>query len=97
MLGRFGRHLNQLEYIRDLVRELVARELKLRYKRSILGVVWAILNPLSYVVRGYRSSFLEHRVPDLSEILILAGFSVAAFVLGGLLFRNTKREFIDVL
>lgn len=50
MLGRFGRHLNQLEYIRDLVRELVARELKLRYKRSILGVVWAILNPLSYVL-----------------------------------------------
>lgn len=55
------------------------------------------LNPLSYVVRGYRACFLEHRVPDLGEILILAGFSMAAFILGGLLFRNTKREFIDVL
>ena len=55
------------------------------------------LNPLSYVVRGYRASFLEHRVPDPWELLILAGFAATVFVLGGLLFRNTKREFIDVL
>ncbi len=55
------------------------------------------LNPLSYVVRGYRSCFLEHRIPDWNEVVILAGFSAAAFILGGLLFRNTKREFIDVL
>jgi len=55
------------------------------------------LNPLSYVVRGYRACFLEHRIPDPWELLILAGFAAAAFVLGGLLFRGTKREFIDVL
>lgn len=55
------------------------------------------LNPLSYVVRGYRASFLEHRAPDLEELLILVVFSIAAFLAGGLLFRNTKREFIDVL
>ncbi len=55
------------------------------------------LNPLSYVVRGYRACFLEHRIPDPGELLILAGFAFAAFILGGLLFRNTKREFIDVL
>jgi len=55
------------------------------------------LNPLSYVVRGYRACFLEHRVPDSGELLILSGFALAAFILGGLLFRNTKREFIDVL
>lgn len=55
------------------------------------------LNPLSYVVRGYRACFLEHRIPDSGELLILAGFALAAFVLGGLLFRSTKREFIDVL
>ena len=55
------------------------------------------LNPLSYVVRGYRACFLEHRIPDSGELLILAGFAFSAFILGGLLFRNTKREFIDVL
>lgn len=33
-------------YLRDLLRELVARELKLRYKESILGIAWSLLNPL---------------------------------------------------
>src|SRR6516164_4511461 len=36
----------RLIYIRDLVYELVLRDLKLRYKRSTLGLVWSLLNPL---------------------------------------------------
>jgi ABC-2 type transport system permease protein len=31
---------------RHLVRELVARDVKVRYKRSVLGVAWTMLNPL---------------------------------------------------
>lgn len=36
----------QLIYYRDLIRELVSRDLKLLYKRSVLGVAWTLLNPL---------------------------------------------------
>lgn len=31
---------------RHLVRELVARDVKVRYKRSVLGVAWSMLSPL---------------------------------------------------
>lgn len=31
---------------RDLVRELVARELKVRYRRSVIGFLWTMLQPL---------------------------------------------------
>lgn len=31
---------------KDLISELVGRDLKLKYRRSILGYVWSILNPL---------------------------------------------------
>jgi ABC-2 type transport system permease protein len=35
---------------RDLVRQLVARDIKVRYKRSALGVAWSMLNPLLMMV-----------------------------------------------
>lgn len=31
---------------RDLLRQLVARNIKTRYKRSVLGILWTLLNPL---------------------------------------------------
>jgi lipopolysaccharide transport system permease protein len=37
----------RLVYLRDLVRELVMMDLKIRYKRSILGIAWSLLNPLA--------------------------------------------------
>jgi len=38
--------IHRLRYYFDLLRELVARDLKLRYKRSVLGIAWSLLNPL---------------------------------------------------
>lgn len=35
---------------RHLVRELVARDIKVRYKRSVLGVAWSMLSPLLSMV-----------------------------------------------
>lgn len=41
---------SRLDYLRDLLRELVVRDIKLRYKRSVLGVVWSLLNPLAQLL-----------------------------------------------
>jgi len=35
-----------IAYLWDLLRELVVRELKIRYKRSILGLAWSLITPL---------------------------------------------------
>lgn len=45
-----GRHRRQLIYYRDLISELVKRELKILYKRSALGVAWTLINPLLQLV-----------------------------------------------
>lgn len=37
----------RLIYVRDLLLTLVGRELKLRYKRSFLGIAWSLLTPLA--------------------------------------------------
>jgi len=39
-------HLNELIRQRNLIWELTARNLKVRYRRSIFGFLWSILNPL---------------------------------------------------
>jgi lipopolysaccharide transport system permease protein len=40
----------RLIYLRDLIRELVARDMKVRYKGSALGIVWSLMNPLMQLV-----------------------------------------------
>lgn len=56
-----------------------------------------ILNPLTYVVEGYRDVLLRGQVPDWKSLGTLSFCSLLAFALGGLFFRSTKREFADVL
>ena len=40
----------RLTYYNDLVHELVLRDLKLRYRRSVLGLLWTLLNPLAQLL-----------------------------------------------
>jgi ABC-type polysaccharide/polyol phosphate export permease len=42
--------LTELWRYRELVRNLVARDLKVRYKNSVLGIAWSWLNPLLMMV-----------------------------------------------
>jgi ABC-type polysaccharide/polyol phosphate export permease len=47
MLGNpMWRNLQQLPRYRGLIQTLVARELKARYRGSVLGFVWSFINPL---------------------------------------------------
>ncbi len=48
ILRRATTHLDLrgLRHFGDLLRELVGRDLKLRYKRSLLGIAWALITPL---------------------------------------------------
>lgn len=40
----------QIVRYRNLIRELVVRDIKKKYRRSILGILWSILNPLLMMV-----------------------------------------------
>lgn len=45
-LGAVISVLRELWHYRDLLRSLVSRDLSVRYRRSALGFVWSLLNPL---------------------------------------------------
>jgi len=42
--------LREVVSYRSLLRDLVARDLKVRYKRSVLGILWTMLNPLLLMI-----------------------------------------------
>jgi len=54
-------------------------------------------NPLSYAANGYRDVLLRSVAPNTGELLWLGATAVAVFVLGGLVFRQLKPGFADVL
>ena len=44
--GAIGYRIRELIRYRELVSNLVVRDLKLKYRRSMLGAAWSLLNPL---------------------------------------------------
>lgn len=62
---------------RYLIRNLVSRDLKVRYKRSVLGFVWVMLNPLlTTVVLSVVFSFLFGRSQPNYPVFVLGGILV---------------------
>jgi lipopolysaccharide transport system permease protein len=55
------------------------------------------LNPLTAFVQAYRGGLLSHTSPALGDLAYASAFSVTVFVVGGLIFRQLKRGFADVL
>jgi lipopolysaccharide transport system permease protein len=87
--------LHRLRYDFDLLRELVARDLKLRYKRSVLGIAWSLMNPLlqllvfSFVFRY----IIPLKIPDytlflFSGILVWGWFQASLFSATGAIVDN---------
>jgi len=68
--------LRELFRFRQLIQVLVVRELKVRYKRSVLGLFWTMLNPLVLMV-VYTVVF--------STIMPTTQKNFSIFLLGGLL------------
>jgi lipopolysaccharide transport system permease protein len=60
-------------YLRDLLRELVGRDMKLRYRRSALGVGWTLLNPLAQllVLNLVFSRLLPLNIPNYPAFLFI--------------------------
>jgi lipopolysaccharide transport system permease protein len=58
---------------RDLLRELISRDIKVRYKRSIIGTLWSILNPLAQLLVLYFvfTFILPTRIPNFVAFLLI--------------------------
>ena len=72
---------------RELIRLLVQRDLSVRYKRSVLGLLWTLINPLlvSLVLWFVFIAIFSARLPDGTEFApyVLSGILLITFFIQG--------------
>jgi lipopolysaccharide transport system permease protein len=67
---------NSIKYYRDLVFVLVSKEFKLRYKSTLLGYAWSVLNPLAFALVFFVlfKKVLNIPIPNYALFLIAGLF-----------------------
>lgn len=65
--------IQALQTYRFLIRQLVSRDFKTKYKRSILGMVWSFLNPLLTMLVQYFvfSTIFKNDIPFYAAYLLI--------------------------
>lgn len=71
---KVGERLRELFAHREVLVNLTRKELKVKYKSSVLGILWSTLNPLMYLVVFFVvfNYFLRSGIPDF-HIYLLSG------------------------
>lgn len=68
---RPGSRLHELWGYREILVNLVRKELKVKYTASFLGAVWSLLNPIVFLaVFSFVVVVLQNRVPDFPVFLL---------------------------
>ena len=58
---------------------------------------WFALNPMLHPVEGYRVALLGRGEPSLTGLIIIFGWGIGTFAIGGFTFKRLKPAFADVL
>ena len=67
---------------RELLVELVRKELKVKYKNSALGFIWSMLNPALYLVVFYVvfQLILKNGIPFFAFYMAIPGSATGAHI-----------------
>jgi len=88
-----GPRLRELLSHREVLLNLVRKELKVKYTASVLGAVWSLLNPLVFLaVFSFVAAVFNNDVPDF-PVFLLSGLLAWNFVSNAL--QAGSRSVID--
>ena len=77
----FRKTFSSLRQYRPLLYDLVTRDIKTKYRRSILGILWSILNPLlmMLVLTAVFANIFRYQIDDF-PVYYLTGYILFNFV-----------------
>jgi lipopolysaccharide transport system permease protein len=86
-------NLRELYNYRELLAMIAARDIKVRYKQSVMGFFWAVLMPVLIVASGvlvrYGYAMASHKPLDVADLISVATKSVPwAFLVSAIKFSS---------
>jgi ABC-2 type transport system permease protein len=88
-----GPRLRELIAHREVLVNLIRKELKVKYTASVLGAVWSLLNPVVFLaVFSFVAAVFQNRVPDF-PVFLLSGLLAWNFLSNAL--QAGSRSVID--
>ena len=88
-----GARTKELVAHREVLVNLIRKELKVKYAASVLGAVWSLLNPLVFLaVFSFVAGVFRNRVPDF-PVFLLSGLLAWNFIANAL--QGGARSVID--
>lgn len=95
VVAEFGEMVHELVHYRELLWQMVLRDLRLRYKQAVMGIGWAVFMPLMVVGAGLVVKYAMARVAgEPLQTAALAGMSLKAlgwaFFVGALGFATNS-------
>lgn len=73
------RYLSSIKRYRFLIQQMVIRDFKVRYKKSVLGMFWSLLHPLLTMAVQYMVFSQVFRSVDNFVLYLLSGTIVFNF------------------
>lgn len=55
------------------------------------------LNPMAYIINGYRDIFYYQKMPDIASLIVLIAISVGLCVIGYMIFNKLQKGFAEEL
>jgi len=74
-MNKYLKEISEILRYKELLRNLVATDIKVRYKRSVLGFIWVMLNPLLIMLVLYIVFSALFNVSVISFQVLLYGIS----------------------
>jgi ABC-2 type transport system permease protein len=88
-----GTRLRELVAHREVLLNLIRKELKVKYTASVLGAVWSLLNPIVFLaVFSFVAIVFQNRIPDF-PVFLLSGLLAWNFIANAL--QAGSRSVID--
>lgn len=93
-------------YFRDLLHILGILMQLLFYATPIVYAINAVpsqlqwivrINPMSYLIDGYRNIFYNKTAPDFQGLLIALAMGIALTIIGFLIFKKLEKRFAEEL